>query len=207
MRACLAALAWLPRTGRSFGPVGFALIALALIRWMLVPACLYGAAVYLGPHWAGLLAVTGNLIITGCVIYGLWIEPLRLGVTRIEIGSPKLNGLPPVRVLHLSDLHIERITRRGRAMESGISADYLRLLDRYYDEWLTKQLGNDKLPTSPEQRHKLLMEKRMQAYQQLCDIVYQEKGFTSDAIPKREVVEKFGLMDEKASRLLKEFGV
>jgi aldehyde:ferredoxin oxidoreductase len=77
----------------------------------------------------------------------------------------------------------------------------------YYDEWLTKQLGNDKLPASPEQRHKLLMEKRMQAYQQLCDIVYQEKGFTSDAIPKREVVEKFGLMDEKASRLLKEFGV
>jgi len=77
----------------------------------------------------------------------------------------------------------------------------------YYDEWLTKQLGNDKLPASPEQRHKLLMEKRMQAYQQLCDIVYQEKGFTSDAVPKREVVEKFGLLDEKASRLLKEFGV
>ena len=77
----------------------------------------------------------------------------------------------------------------------------------YYDEWLTKQLGNDKLPASPEQRHKLLMEKRLQAYQQLCDIVYQEKGFTSDAIPKREVVEKFGLLDKMASRLLKEFGV
>lgn len=36
----------------------------------------------------------------------------------------------PVEVL------IERITRRGRAIESGISADYLHLLDRYYDEWL-----------------------------------------------------------------------
>jgi deoxyadenosine/deoxycytidine kinase len=36
----------------------------------------------------------------------------------------------PVEVL------VERITRRGRAIESGISADYLRLLDRYYDEWL-----------------------------------------------------------------------
>ncbi len=31
---------------------------------------------------------------------------------------------------------IDRITRRARAIESGISADYLRLLDRYYDEWL-----------------------------------------------------------------------
>jgi deoxyadenosine/deoxycytidine kinase len=31
---------------------------------------------------------------------------------------------------------IERITRRGRAMESTITPDYLRLLDHYYDEWL-----------------------------------------------------------------------
>jgi deoxyadenosine/deoxycytidine kinase len=38
----------------------------------------------------------------------------------------------PVEVL------IERITRRGRAMESSISPDYLRLLDRYYDEWLSE---------------------------------------------------------------------
>jgi deoxyadenosine/deoxycytidine kinase len=31
---------------------------------------------------------------------------------------------------------MERIGRRGRAIESGISADYLSLLDQYYDEWL-----------------------------------------------------------------------
>jgi deoxyadenosine/deoxycytidine kinase len=31
---------------------------------------------------------------------------------------------------------IDRIARRARTIESGISADYLRLLDRYYDEWL-----------------------------------------------------------------------
>lgn len=37
----------------------------------------------------------------------------------------------PVEVL------LGRIARRGRAIESGISADYLRLLDRYYDEWLS----------------------------------------------------------------------
>lgn len=36
----------------------------------------------------------------------------------------------PIEVL------VERITRRGRAIESGITPDYLRLLDRYYDEWL-----------------------------------------------------------------------
>jgi deoxyadenosine/deoxycytidine kinase len=31
---------------------------------------------------------------------------------------------------------MERIGKRGRAIESSISADYLSLLDRYYDEWL-----------------------------------------------------------------------
>ncbi len=38
----------------------------------------------------------------------------------------------PVEVL------MDRISRRGRAMESGITPDYLRLLDRYYDEWLAE---------------------------------------------------------------------
>jgi deoxyadenosine/deoxycytidine kinase len=31
---------------------------------------------------------------------------------------------------------MERIHNRGRAMESGISADYLSLLDTFYDEWM-----------------------------------------------------------------------
>jgi len=31
---------------------------------------------------------------------------------------------------------MERIGKRGRAIESGISANYLSLLDQYYDEWL-----------------------------------------------------------------------
>jgi len=36
----------------------------------------------------------------------------------------------PVEVL------MERIQRRGRAIESGISREYLSLLDSFYDEWL-----------------------------------------------------------------------
>ena len=31
---------------------------------------------------------------------------------------------------------MQRIGKRGRNIESGISAEYLSLLDRYYDEWL-----------------------------------------------------------------------
>jgi len=77
----------------------------------------------------------------------------------------------------------------------------------YYDEWLRQQLGDDKIPASSEQRHKLLMEKRAETYQHLCDIVYQKKGFTPEGIPKRETVERFGLMDEQARQLLSELGV
>ena len=77
----------------------------------------------------------------------------------------------------------------------------------YYDEWLQEQFGDNKLPASPEQRHKLLIEKRVEAYQQLCSIVYEKKGFTLEGIPKRETVEKFALMDEQARQLLDEFGV
>ena len=63
-----------------------------------------------------------------------------------------------------------------------------------------------KSPAIPEKKHELLVEKRIEAYQQLCDIVYEEKGFSSDGIPKRETVEKFGLMDEQARQLLQKFG-
>ena len=77
----------------------------------------------------------------------------------------------------------------------------------YYDEWLQQQLGDSKAPASPEQRHELLIEKRIEAYQRLCDIVYQKKGFTPEGIPTRETVEKFGLMDQKAEQLLAELKV
>jgi deoxyadenosine/deoxycytidine kinase len=32
---------------------------------------------------------------------------------------------------------VERITRRGRAIESGITAEYLTLLESFYDEWMS----------------------------------------------------------------------
>jgi deoxyadenosine/deoxycytidine kinase len=50
------------------------------------------------------------------------------------------DGLPqPDLLLYLRapvEVLMERIRRRGRDMERGITADYLRLLDRFYDEWL-----------------------------------------------------------------------
>lgn len=36
-----------------------------------------------------------------------------------------------------ADMLMERIRRRARGMESGITLDYLSLLDSFYDEWLS----------------------------------------------------------------------
>jgi aldehyde:ferredoxin oxidoreductase len=76
----------------------------------------------------------------------------------------------------------------------------------YYDGWLKDQ-NNNKLPESLALRHHLLIEKRLEAYRQLCDIVYEKKGYTSAGIPKRETVNKFGLLDEQAKRLLDEYSL
>jgi hypothetical protein len=68
--------------------------------------------------WLAATTVGGNALMTACVIDGLWIAPFRVGVTRFTVQSPKLNGLPPLRLLHLSDFHIERLTQReARVLE------------------------------------------------------------------------------------------
>lgn len=51
-----------------------------------------------------------------------------------------VSGLPrPDLLLYLQapvPVLMERINRRGRAIESGITADYLALLETFYGEWL-----------------------------------------------------------------------
>jgi deoxyadenosine/deoxycytidine kinase len=51
-----------------------------------------------------------------------------------------VGSLPPPNLLVYlkcpAEVLMERIRRRARNMETGISADYLSLLDTFYDEWL-----------------------------------------------------------------------
>ncbi len=47
---------------------------------------------------------------------------------------------PPNLLIYLKapvDVLIERIRRRGRDIETGITPDYLNLLDSFYDDWMT----------------------------------------------------------------------
>ncbi len=75
----------------------------------------------------------------------------------------------------------------------------------YYDQWLRDELGNNNVPEDSKKRHELLLKKRMEAYQNLCDTVYKEKGFSREGIPFPETVEKFGLMDDQARQLLQDY--
>lgn len=97
-----ALLAALPRAGKSFGPAKPPALMLAVLRlpFALLP-------------WP--FAPAAQLIGTALVVYAFWIEPHRLTVTRQTLRSPKLApGAPPLRLLHLGDLHIERVTQRER---------------------------------------------------------------------------------------------
>ncbi len=106
-------LAALPRRHRSFGPIGPGLIAFTFIRAVFT---IIAAFINLSPLWTATLVQISNLALTGYFMDALWGEPFRLGVTRLTLKSSKLNGAPPLRVLHFSDLHIERTTIREQKM-------------------------------------------------------------------------------------------
>ncbi len=102
----------LPKTGRSFGPVGpqlFVLTAprLGVVILGIIIAVAVTPAAGLWTHF--LLQVAGTLF----YLWGMVKEPFDLGMTRRTITSPYLPAnAPPIRLLHLSDLHVERLTRR-----------------------------------------------------------------------------------------------
>lgn len=57
-----------------------------------------------------------------------------------RVFSLVVNGLPaPDLLIYLRapvEVLVKRIRRRGREIESGISAEYLALLESYYDDWM-----------------------------------------------------------------------
>lgn len=94
-----------------------------------------------------------------------------------------------------------------RAMGPAYFNEYQSRSD-YYDEWLKEHLGKDEhFPDSSEERHQTLMKLRQEAYQKLCDAVYEAKGYNLDGVPLRETVERFELLDDKAEALLQAHGV
>ena len=106
----------LPRAGKSFGPAQPPTLLLAILR--VFPAALFPVP------WLWLAQTLG----TALVVYAFWIEPHHIRLTRQKLASPKLKTAPLLRVLHLGDLHIERVTAREKqlvAMVKAISPDLI----------------------------------------------------------------------------------
>ena len=129
-----ALLDCLPRFGLSYGPVQPPWLGLVLGRWMLTLLLVPFAG-----HWphqtiAGLLFL--QVLVWVLAAYGTLIEPFRLQVTHIESRSAKLaNPGQPLRIVQLSDLHIERLTRRERALPAivaGLSPDLIVLTGDFF---------------------------------------------------------------------------
>jgi predicted MPP superfamily phosphohydrolase len=113
-----ASLMLLPHLERSYGPPTPPLLGLAVVRTILAAA--------LGLLWPTLpsLWLTAALQFAIFVVatYATWIEPFRLGITQAELHSPELNGHGPLHLLHISDLHVERVTSRERELLDLIEA-------------------------------------------------------------------------------------
>src|SRR5450759_108405 len=98
----------LPRANKSYGPSRPTVLILAVLRSL---AALFPLFISLPLEGLGTLLV----------LYGFWIEPHRIRVTRVSFISPKLPAGQSFSVLHLGDLHLERITARERQLSSLIA--------------------------------------------------------------------------------------
>jgi predicted MPP superfamily phosphohydrolase len=113
-------LASLPRWGVSYGAVQPPFLGLSVLRWVLSLAAVPLAVQWPLPAMLGLAAV--QFLLWTLMAYGMLVEPFRLQVTHLELLADKLsNPGAPLRIVQLSDLHVERLTRRDRALPSLVA--------------------------------------------------------------------------------------
>jgi predicted MPP superfamily phosphohydrolase len=127
-----ALFASLPRRELSFGPAQTPFLGLSVARWLL--ALITAAIVAFTAAVPGLVWGTGaaiQVLALALTAHGTLIAPFRLQVTSLEILTPKLaNPAPPLRVVQISDLHVERLTRRERGLPdlvAGLAPDLIVL--------------------------------------------------------------------------------
>jgi len=131
-------LLWmLPRRGLSFGSWKAQIIVLTIPRAL---AAIFMAliALIIGEFWGLLVLIIVQLAGVGALFWGSMVEPFNIQLTKLSISSRKIpaDG-DPIRILHISDLHIERLTKRetkllnlvdtARADLILITGDYLNL--------------------------------------------------------------------------------
>jgi uncharacterized protein len=114
----VAIIAALPRWRISFGPAYPQAVILAAPR--VITVALAGViAAWTAPLPPMLVVLAINLFASGALIWGAIKEPLDVGLTRLSLSAHQQNqNAPAIQLLHISDLHIERLGRReGRLLQ------------------------------------------------------------------------------------------
>ena len=152
----MALLVALPRLNISFGPIIVPLTAwwaarlVLFIGWVLIKQWQTGKGGAL--HRPNLIFLLLNLMLAAVLIYGFFFEPMNLKVTHLEERTEQ-NDLQPIRILHLTDLHLERQTQRETRLIPLVEAqqpDLILLTGDYLN------LSNLDDPVSLEQARTLL---------------------------------------------------
>ena len=125
----LALFRSMPVLGLSFGSSRIPFLLIAIVRGIATVTSAVGLLAYLAlRHWRNPLSlparssslywaipVSINLAMTGCLVDGLIIEPLNIDVNHVALMSERWpEDAPPLRIVHISDPHIERLTHRER---------------------------------------------------------------------------------------------
>ncbi len=107
-----AILLALPLRSISFGDWRAQFFPLAIPR-TLATVVLGLVGLFFGWIWSFLLVLLVQVVATAVLFYAAHIEPTRLSLTHLRLTSDRLApGTPPIRILHITDIHVERLTKR-----------------------------------------------------------------------------------------------
>ncbi|MCA9952105.1 MAG: metallophosphoesterase [Anaerolineales bacterium] len=108
----VAILLALPLRGISFGDWRAQFFPLAIPR--TAAALVLGLiGLFFGWLWALILILLVQIAAAAVLYYATHIEPTRLGLTHLRLTSDRLvPGTPPLRIMHITDIHVERLTKR-----------------------------------------------------------------------------------------------
>lgn len=112
MAADMTLLLTLPQQRISYGPWKAQLFVLALPRVVATVGVGFVAGLLPG-NWQLWLFLGLQMMGTAAFIRGYFIEPFKLKLTAVMTFTDRLPlGTDPIKVLHISDLHVERLTDR-----------------------------------------------------------------------------------------------
>jgi predicted MPP superfamily phosphohydrolase len=130
-----ALLIALPRLRLSYGPLATSLNGIIAIRLVSLLIVIMVSLILkllrrnriktklvLGVSPALLSLWVFNLAILAGEFYGMYIEPFNLSTTYLHLESPNFFPNRPLRIVHLTDIHVERITRREREMLATVQS-------------------------------------------------------------------------------------